>query len=193
ERVVSWNNYTSVNYNYSTKKAHPSAHKNLAPRADLMKTGLRPLNTARPVNTAHPKTTVYGARPMSRFSKSVQSTVKRTYQIRTTLTNKNFSQKVNNAKGKFYTARLNLAVVNAVRANQGNLQLELSEKGVIDSGYSRHMTGNMFYLYEYEEIDGGYVTFGRDPKGGKIAGKGKISTGGLTCLFAKATLDESNL
>ncbi|GJU68982.1 putative ribonuclease H-like domain-containing protein, partial [Tanacetum coccineum] len=64
ERVVSGNNYTRVNYNYSTKKAHPSAHKNMAPRAVLMKTGQRPLNTARPVNTAHPKTTVYSARPM---------------------------------------------------------------------------------------------------------------------------------
>nr|GEW80301.1 ribonuclease H-like domain-containing protein [Tanacetum cinerariifolium] len=49
------------------------------------------------------------------------------------------------------------------------------------------------YISEYKEIDGGYVTFGGDPKGGKITGKGKISTGRLTCLFAKATLDESNL
>ncbi|GKF45113.1 hypothetical protein Tco_0131665, partial [Tanacetum coccineum] len=64
ERVVSRNNYTRVNCNYSTKKAHSSAHKNMAPRAVSMKTGLRPLNTARPVNTAHPKTKVYSARPM---------------------------------------------------------------------------------------------------------------------------------
>ncbi|GJT99203.1 hypothetical protein Tco_1094721 [Tanacetum coccineum] len=99
------------------------------PRAVLMKTGLRPLNTARPVNTAHPKTTVFSARPMSHFSKSAQSTVKRPYQMRTTLTKKNFSQKVNTAKGKVYTARpkavntarLNSAVVNAVRANLVNV------------------------------------------------------------------------
>ncbi|GJX93405.1 ribonuclease H-like domain-containing protein [Tanacetum coccineum] len=129
ERVVSGNNYTRVNYNYSTKKAHPSAHRNMVPRAVLIKTGLRSLNTARPVTTAHPKTTVYSARPMSRFSKSAQSTVKRPYQTRTTLTNKNFSQKVNTAKGKFYTARQkavntarpNSTVVNAVRANQVNV------------------------------------------------------------------------
>ncbi|GJR99466.1 putative ribonuclease H-like domain-containing protein [Tanacetum coccineum] len=129
ERVVSGNNYTRVNYNYSAKKTHPSAYRNMVPRAVLMKTGLRSLNTARPVNTAHPKTTVYSARPMSHFSKSAQSTVKRPYQIRTTLTNKNFSQKVNTAKGKFYTARPkavntarpNSAVVNAVRVNQVNV------------------------------------------------------------------------
>nr|GEV14656.1 hypothetical protein [Tanacetum cinerariifolium] len=50
----------------------------------------------------------------------------------------------------------------------GNPQQELHEKRVIDSGCSRHMTGNMSYLSEYEEIDGGYVAFGGDPKGGKI-------------------------
>ncbi|GJR55979.1 ribonuclease H-like domain-containing protein [Tanacetum coccineum] len=129
ESVVSGNNYIRMNYNYSAKKAHPSAHRNMAPRAVLIKTGLRPLNTARPVNTAHPKTTVYSARPMLRFSKSAQSTVKRPYQIKTALTNKNFIQKVNTTKGSFYTARPkavntarpNSAVVNVVRANQVNV------------------------------------------------------------------------
>ncbi|GKF04946.1 hypothetical protein Tco_0035614 [Tanacetum coccineum] len=126
--LVSGNNYTRVNYNYSTKKTHPGAHRNIVPRLVLMKTGLRSLNTVRPVTTTHPKTTVYSARPMSHFSKSAQSTIKRPYQIRTTLTNKNFSQKVNTAKGKFYTtrtkavntARPNSAVANDVWANQFN-------------------------------------------------------------------------
>ncbi|GJZ24926.1 putative ribonuclease H-like domain-containing protein [Tanacetum coccineum] len=36
----------------------------MVPRAILMKTGIRSLNTARPVNTTHPKTRVYSARPM---------------------------------------------------------------------------------------------------------------------------------
>nr|GEX50503.1 reverse transcriptase [Tanacetum cinerariifolium] len=34
--------------------------------------------------------------------------------------------------------------------------------------------GNMSYLTDYEEIDGGYVTFGGNPKGGKITGRGKF-------------------
>ncbi|GJS05492.1 hypothetical protein Tco_0322000 [Tanacetum coccineum] len=42
----------------------------------------------------------------------------------------------------------------------------------IDSGCSRNMTRNMSYLTGYEEIDGGYVTFGGNLKGGKITGKG---------------------
>nr|GFA53317.1 ribonuclease H-like domain-containing protein [Tanacetum cinerariifolium] len=63
------------------------------------------------------------------------------------------------------------------KAKTSNPQLELQEKGVIDSGCSRHMTGNMSYLSEYEEIDGGYVAFGGDLKGGKITGECNINTG----------------
>nr|GEZ04017.1 putative ribonuclease H-like domain-containing protein [Tanacetum cinerariifolium] len=37
--------------------------------------------------------------------------------------------------------------------------------------------GNMFYLSNFEELNGGYVAFGGNPKGGKISGKGKIRTG----------------
>nr|GEX91855.1 retrovirus-related Pol polyprotein from transposon TNT 1-94 [Tanacetum cinerariifolium] len=51
---------------------------------------------------------------------------------------------------------------------KGNPQMDLHNKGVIDSGCSRHITGNMTYLTDYEEIDKGYVTFGGNPKGGKI-------------------------
>ncbi|GKE26696.1 hypothetical protein Tco_1442080 [Tanacetum coccineum] len=102
---------------------------------------------------------------------------------------------------------------------KGNPQQDLKNKGVIDSGCSRHMTGNKSYLTDYEEIDGGFVAFGGNSKGGKITGKdfkltdeshvllkvprkdnmynvdlkNVIPQGGVTCLFAKATPDESNL
>ncbi|GJS22542.1 ribonuclease H-like domain-containing protein [Tanacetum coccineum] len=48
---------------------------------------------------------------------------------------------------------------------------DLRNKGVIDSGCSRHMTGNRSYLTDYEEIDGRFVAFGGNSKGGKINGK----------------------
>nr|GEV01266.1 hypothetical protein [Tanacetum cinerariifolium] len=60
--------------------------------------------------------------------------------------------------------------------SEGNPQQALKDKGVIDSGCSRHMTGNISYLSDFKEINGGYVTFGGNPKGGKITGKGKIKT-----------------
>nr|GEW26926.1 ribonuclease H-like domain-containing protein [Tanacetum cinerariifolium] len=62
---------------------------------------------------------------------------------------------------------------------KGNPQQALKNKGVIDSGFSRHMTRNISFLSEFEEIDRGYVTFRGNPKGGKISGKGKIKTGKL--------------
>nr|GFB02882.1 retrovirus-related Pol polyprotein from transposon TNT 1-94 [Tanacetum cinerariifolium] len=34
--------------------------------------------------------------------------------------------------------------------------------------------GNMSYLSDFQELNGGYVAFGGNPKGGKISGKGKI-------------------
>ncbi|GJT86374.1 putative ribonuclease H-like domain-containing protein [Tanacetum coccineum] len=57
--------------------------------------------------------------------------------------------------------------------NGGNID----DKGYWDSGCSRHMTGNISYLSEYEPYDGGYVSFGHG--GGKITGKGIIKTGKL--------------
>ncbi|GJV50243.1 ribonuclease H-like domain-containing protein [Tanacetum coccineum] len=139
ERMVNGNNYTRVNNwlpehvlngnNYYAKKTYPNSHRNMTPKAVLMKTGLKTLNTARLVNTAHPKTIVYRARPMSCFSKLAQSTVKRPYQSRTTLINKIFNQKINTTKEKVYTAkpkavntaRPTSAVVNAVRENRVNV------------------------------------------------------------------------
>nr|GEY64797.1 hypothetical protein [Tanacetum cinerariifolium] len=53
-------------------------------------------------------------------------------------------------------------------AFKGNPQHALKDKGVIDSGCSRHMTENMSYLSNFEEINGGYVAFGGNRKGGKI-------------------------
>ncbi|GKC74077.1 hypothetical protein Tco_1119960, partial [Tanacetum coccineum] len=58
----------------------------------------------------------------------------------------------------------------------GNPQMNLQDQGVIDSGCSRHMIGNMSYLIEYEEINGGYVAFEGNPKGGKITRNGTIKT-----------------
>ncbi|GJZ50083.1 ribonuclease H-like domain-containing protein, partial [Tanacetum coccineum] len=88
----------------------------------------------------------------------------------------------------------------------GNPQMDLHDQGVIDSRCSRHMTWNMSYLIDFEEIDGGYIAFRGNPKGEKITGrvprknnmysvdlKNIFPKGGLTFLFAKATSDESKL
>ncbi|GKE89310.1 hypothetical protein Tco_1566785, partial [Tanacetum coccineum] len=65
------------------------------------------------------------------------------------------------------------------RFDYGNLQHVLQDQGIFDSGCSRHMTGNKFYLSDYQDSGGGFVSFAGSPKGGKITRKGKIKTGKL--------------
>nr|GFA72496.1 ribonuclease H-like domain-containing protein [Tanacetum cinerariifolium] len=77
----------------------------------------------------------------------------------------------------------------------GNPQQALKDKGVIDSGCSRHMTGNMSYLSDFEELNGGYVAFGGNPNGDKITGKGDglIVCMSLGCDLGRIEKDESTL
>ncbi|GKE67756.1 hypothetical protein Tco_1521917, partial [Tanacetum coccineum] len=152
----------------------------MVPKAVLMRFGLVSLTTARPVNTPQPKTTVNSARPMKNVFNKVHSTVRIPINNKTITKNINFNQRVNIVSGKNVNiarpkAVVNTAkpkaVLNAVKGNQGNPQIGLQDQGVIDSGCSRHMTGNMSYLTDSEEIDEGYVAFGGNPKGRKITGK----------------------
>ncbi|GKC43420.1 hypothetical protein Tco_1061142 [Tanacetum coccineum] len=175
----------------------------MVPRAVLMKSGLVSINTARQnisktavlvntarqVNAAHSKTIVNVARPMSYLTKTAHSTVKSPIYKNTTFKYSNINQRVNTVRDKKFNTARPKAVVNAVKGNYfntvkasacwGNPQMDLQDQGVIDSGCSRHMTGNMSYLTDYEEIDGGYVTFGGNPKGGKITRKCTNKTGNL--------------
>ncbi|GJR51196.1 putative ribonuclease H-like domain-containing protein [Tanacetum coccineum] len=50
------------------------------------------------------------------------------------------------------------------------------DTGFVDSGCSRHMTGNIAYLSDFKEFDGGYVTFGGGAHGGRISSKGTLKT-----------------
>ncbi|GJW09406.1 ribonuclease H-like domain-containing protein [Tanacetum coccineum] len=157
------------------------------------------VNTARPINTPYPRPTVNYARPASNVFNRAHSHVKRPFNKFTTNKNSNFNEKVNTVKGNITTVGLKAVVsdnkgneANAVKASacwvwrpkkkvldHGNPQQDLEDKGIINSGCSRHMTGNRSYLTNYEEIDGGFVAFGGSTKGGKIIGKGKIRTGKL--------------
>ncbi|GJY54475.1 putative ribonuclease H-like domain-containing protein [Tanacetum coccineum] len=186
-----WNNAQRVNHQNFANKTHPCAKKNIVSRAVLMKSGLVS------VNAAHSKTIVNAAKPMSYLSKTTHLTVKRLIHKNTAFKNSNINQRVNIVRGKNVNTAKPIAVVNAVKGNNfnvvkasacwvwkpktkvldhGNPQIDLHDQGVIDSVCSRHMTGNMSYLTDYKEIDGGYVAFGGNPKGGKITGKCTIKT-----------------
>ncbi|GKB37877.1 hypothetical protein Tco_0882819 [Tanacetum coccineum] len=162
-----WNNAQRVNHQNFAKKTHPCAYKNLVPRAVLMKSGLVSINTARQnisktavlvniarqVNVAHSKTTVNAARPMSYLSKTAHSIIKRPIHKNTTFKTIQVSDGLGLQKKLIFLSNV-----------QGNPQMDLQDQGVIDSGCSRHMTGNMSYRTNYKEIDGGYVVFGGNPK-----------------------------
>ncbi|GKA40031.1 hypothetical protein Tco_0732624 [Tanacetum coccineum] len=189
-----------VDYDYYAKNSHPSTYRNMTPRAVLLKSGLKPLSTARPVYTAHPKPTVHSARPMKHFSKQAQSTVQRPFYKKPALTNRYFNQKVNTVRPRVVnTARPYTAPVYTVRANGVNAvktsacwvwrptrpngaslgKPQINDKGFVDSGCSRNMTGNIAYLSNFKEFDGGYVTFGGGAYGGRISGKGTLKTNSL--------------
>nr|GEY09706.1 hypothetical protein [Tanacetum cinerariifolium] len=104
----------------------------------------------------------------------------------------------------------------------GNPQNNIDDKGYWDSDCSRHMTGNIFYLSENEPYDGGYVSFGhgggkitgkgiiktdfklnddtnvllRIPRQHNMYSidlNNIVPHKNLTCLVAKASVDESML
>ncbi|GJR37760.1 putative ribonuclease H-like domain-containing protein [Tanacetum coccineum] len=143
------------------------------------------------LNSAYPKLTSF---------KPAHSHVKRPFVRKTAVKNKVW---VPTARTKVPTAKPTVAAVKgnrgkAVKASacwiwrpkqnqldqgsnlngvSGIPQDNIDDKGYWDSGCSRHMTGNISYLSEYEPYDGGYVSFGHG--GGKITGKGTIKTGKL--------------
>ncbi|GJX58350.1 hypothetical protein Tco_0289740 [Tanacetum coccineum] len=77
----------------------------------------------------------------------------------------------------------------------GNPQIDLQDLGVTDSGCSRHMTGNMSYLTDYEEIDGGYVAIGGNPKGARTPQQNEVAEKRNRTLIeaAKTMLVDSKL
>nr|GEV36655.1 ribonuclease H-like domain-containing protein [Tanacetum cinerariifolium] len=146
----------------------PNLKKHVVPTTLLTKSKLVPIIAARPVTAAVPKPHVTRPRQAKTVVTKPHSPPRRHINHSPSPKASNFSPKVTTAKA---------LMVKAVMS--GNPQYALKGKGVIDSGCSRHMTGNMSYLSNFEEINGGCVAFGGNPKGGKIYGKGKIKTGKL--------------
>nr|GEX11368.1 ribonuclease H-like domain-containing protein [Tanacetum cinerariifolium] len=157
-----WNNAMRVNHHNYARMSHPQSNRNVVPTAVLTRSGLVSLNAARPVPTAVPQIIVKSPRPVKHVVNKAHSPIKRPITQRPANKNSNFNKNVT-----------------TVKVNKGNPQQALKDKGVIDSGCSRHTTGNISFLSDFEEFNGGYVAFGGNIKGGKILRKGKIKTGKL--------------
>nr|GEV58738.1 putative ribonuclease H-like domain-containing protein [Tanacetum cinerariifolium] len=84
--------------------------------------------------------------------------------------------KVNNTKNnRKPTMKYAEMYKNTSQSPRGIPHDNIDDKRYRDSGCSRHMTGNMSSLSEYEPFNEGYVSFGHGR--GKITGKGSIKTG----------------
>ncbi|GJW95305.1 putative ribonuclease H-like domain-containing protein [Tanacetum coccineum] len=152
--VVTPSNVKAVESNHESANVKKSGKINTA-GASVNTAGVSVNTVVRPVNTAGSKPTVNTVR--------VKDTTARDRAV------------VSENKG----IRANAVKASACWGNPQ--QKEYKEKGVIDSGCSRHMTGNKCYLTEYEDYDGGFVSF-RD-------GKGRISGKGYRVIGVKLTRD----
>nr|GEY80815.1 ribonuclease H-like domain-containing protein [Tanacetum cinerariifolium] len=160
---------TGMNYKYNAKKAYPSAQRNMVPRAVLMK------NTLRPLNTAHPKNTVYNARPMP--SPTVVNAVRKN-MVNVVKASACWVWRPTKPNGTSITFKKHNYIDARGKSKSRHPQHVQKDQGYVDSGCSRHMTGNMSYLSDFKELNRGYVTF----EGGgsrRIIGKGTIKTGNL--------------
>nr|GEX09998.1 ribonuclease H-like domain-containing protein [Tanacetum cinerariifolium] len=143
---------------------NPQQH--VVPTAVLTKSKRVPLTAVRPDIVTVLKPHVNRPRKAKTVVTKLYSPPKRTINRSPSPKSSTFPPKVTAAKAP---------MVNAVKGNWHALK----DKGVIDSGCSRHMTRNMSYLFDFKELNGGYVAFCGTSKGGKISGKGKIRTGKL--------------
>ncbi|GJZ95840.1 hypothetical protein Tco_0668174 [Tanacetum coccineum] len=138
--------------NVSTARA--SSTNNVSTARHNFKSQAVLTNAARKISTVKPF--VNRVRPKTVFHKT-HSPFRRPFNNTTTLRTNFSKQKVNTAEDYPHRA--------------------LQNKGIVDSGCSRHMTGNKAYLAEYQDFNGGPVAFGGSK--GYITGKGKIKTGKL--------------
>nr|GEU36918.1 ribonuclease H-like domain-containing protein [Tanacetum cinerariifolium] len=180
-----------------TPVEHPTQAENFRkgiPKSRVLtRSRLVPLTAARRVTIVVPHPTVKSPKLVTHVVNKAHSPIRRPINHRPTPKHRNFHKPVTTVKVNKFN------VVTSTKGNwiqvshglcpqktlsflfdvQGKPHQALKDKGVIDSGYSRHMTGNISYLSDFEEINEGYVSFGGNPKGGKITGKGKIKTGKL--------------
>ncbi|GJW06459.1 ribonuclease H-like domain-containing protein [Tanacetum coccineum] len=154
------------------------AHMHMAPKCSTNKRLAKICNTARLVIQLMVWLTL--GRPFS---------TARPFYKRTALTKRCYNQRFNTGRQTVNTVRargFNAVKPSAcwvwrpIKPNGASLSnSQLNDKGFVDSGCSRHMTGNIAHLSDFKDFDGGYVAFGGGAYGGRITGKGTIKTDNL--------------
>ncbi|GKA05888.1 hypothetical protein Tco_0685008 [Tanacetum coccineum] len=125
-------------------------------------------NTARNISTVKP--VVNRVRTKTVFHKT-HSPFSRPFNKTTALRTKFSYQKVNTDEVNAVSA-VGGKRETAVKPSAGLSTQNFTDKGIVDSGCSRHMTGNKAYVAEYQDFNGGPVAFGGCK--GYITGKGNF-------------------
>nr|GEX17041.1 uncharacterized mitochondrial protein AtMg00810-like [Tanacetum cinerariifolium] len=151
------------------------------------------VSAARRVNTAASRPNLNDALPTTYSYFKVHSPVRRHFKQKSTAKTTNFNEKGNTVRVDNVTTVGPKAVVSAAEGNKdnavnslacriwrpkGNLIDHISKDSgsytlkrfnyVDPQGRLKHMTENKSYLTDYQEIDGGFIAFGGNDKGGGI-------------------------
>nr|GEV80395.1 hypothetical protein [Tanacetum cinerariifolium] len=161
-QTLAKNHVQRGNHQYYARMTHLNPQRHVVPTLVLTRSKLVLLTAARPLTTAVHHNNVIRPRPTKTVGTKTNSPPRRTIIHRPSPPASNFPSKVTTVKASKVNA------IKGVQGNWGNPQHALKDKGVIDNGCSRHMIGNMSYLTDFEEINGGYVAFGGNTKGRKI-------------------------
>nr|GEX59182.1 retrovirus-related Pol polyprotein from transposon TNT 1-94 [Tanacetum cinerariifolium] len=154
------NHAMRFNPKHSSRMTHPYSHKHVVPTTVLTRSRLVPLNAARPVTTVVPQTHVKHQRLAKHVVNQPNSPIGRPITINQHL------------KIVIFIKKLLLLRLNRLTSASMTLkQFDYTDALGRSNGCSRHMTGNISYLSDFEEINGGHVAFGGIPKGGKITDK----------------------
>ncbi|GJR79434.1 putative ribonuclease H-like domain-containing protein [Tanacetum coccineum] len=188
----------------------------MASKAVLMNTGLRPLNNARTVNTAHPKTTVFIARPISFNTAKGKFYTARPKAVNTARTNSAVVNAVRENKG--YPQKEDQGYIDSgcsrhmtrnmpylsdikdfdggyVTIGRGAKGGKITGKGTLKTVFFFTNTGCFVLSPNFKLADESQVLLKVPRKNNmySVDMNNVVPKESLTCIVAKATLDESML
>nr|GEU83996.1 hypothetical protein [Tanacetum cinerariifolium] len=145
-----WNNVQRINHQNKFAPTTVFTRSGRIPVSAAKPKAATSTSTAKPVNTARPKQSVNFSNSRSTFRKSHSPTRRAVPR----------------------------AILMTKVIGTGHPQQALKNKAIVDSGCSRHITGNKAYLADYQEVNNeGFIAFGSSK--GKITGKASINESNL--------------
>nr|GEU47458.1 ribonuclease H-like domain-containing protein [Tanacetum cinerariifolium] len=209
-----WNHAMRVNHHNSVRMTHPHSNRNVVPIAVLTRSRLVSINAARPVPTAVPQSTMKSPRPVKHVVNKAHLPIRRPINHSTTTKNSNFIKKVTTVKvNQLVLFRVSRVMLKKPQQTSGCsrymtrnisflLDFEEINRGYVAFGgnpkcgkITSKDTKCVVLSSDYKLPDENYVLHRvlRENNMYNVDLKNVVHSGDLTCLFAKAVLDESNL